>query len=104
MSSKIENSVQAKRDIEEAFVYIAEENLDAAVYFLVAVEESIERLAAHPLIGSPRKFQNTKLESLRLWQVKGFEQYLIIYAVEETTIKILRIVNAKRDFNLLFDL
>ena len=58
MGYEIEKSVQAARDIEEAFVYIGEENLDAAVYFLVAVEESIEIIASHPLIGSSRHFQN----------------------------------------------
>ncbi len=60
MSYAVEKSVQAKRDIEEAFVYIGEENLDTAVYFLVAVEESIEMIATHPFIGSSRHFQNTK--------------------------------------------
>ncbi len=61
-------------------------------------------IANHPFIGSSRHFQNTKLNDLRMWRVKGYEQYLIIYKVEETVIKILRIINAKRDFNLIFDL
>ena len=104
MSHLIEKSVQSTRDIEEAFVYIAEDNLDKAVYFLVAVEESIETLAEHPFIGSNRHFQNTKLNNLRMWRVKGFEDYLIIYTVEEVTVKIIRLLNAKRDFNLVFDL
>jgi plasmid stabilization system protein ParE len=73
MGYEIEKSVQAARDIEEAFVYIGEENLDAAVYFLVAVEESIEMIASHPLIGSSRHFQNTKLNGLRMWRVKNYE-------------------------------
>ena len=84
----IEKSVQSERDIEEAFVYIAEDDLDTAVYFLVAVEESIEGLAAHPFAGSSRQFQNSKLDNLRMWRVKGYENYLIIYTVEETVIKI----------------
>lgn len=104
MSYLVEKSVQSARDIEEAFVYIAEDNLDVAVYFLVAVEESIERLAEQPFIGSNRHFQDTKLNNLRVWRVKDYEDYLIIYAVEETTVKIIRLINAKRDFNLIFDL
>lgn len=78
--------------------------MDVAVYFLVVVEESVEMLAEHPFIGSSRHFQNTKLNNLRLWRVKGYEDYLIIYAVEETTIKIMRLINAKQDLNLIFDL
>lgn len=104
MNHLVDKSVQSERDIEEAFVYIAEANLDVAVYFLVAVEETIEVLAEQPFIGSNRHFQDTKLNNLRMWRVKGFEDYLIIYAIEERTVKIIRLINAKRDFNLIFDL
>ena len=104
MAYRIEKSVQSKRDIEEAFVYIAENDLDAGVYFLVAVEESIEMLKEQPFLGSNRKFQNTKLNRLRIWQVKGYKNYQIVYSVEEATIKIIRVLNSKRDFSLIFDL
>ena len=103
MEYEILKSVQASRDIEEAFVYIAENDLDKAVYFLVAVEESIGLIAKNPFIGSVRQFQNAKLRNLRMWRVKGFENYLIFYIVEENTIKIVRFLNAKLDFNLIFD-
>ncbi len=96
-------SVQVERDIEEAFVYIAENDLDAAVYFLVAVEEFIELLAKNPFLGNIRQFQNTKLKNLRVWRVNGYENYLIFYAVEENAIKVLRFLNSKRDSSLIFD-
>ncbi len=76
MSYAVEKSVQSVRDIEEAFIYIAEDNLDAAVNFLTAIEESIETLAAHPLIGSSRPFQNEKIRDLRIWQVKHHKNLL----------------------------
>jgi len=104
MEYTVFKSVQAARDIEEAFVYIAENDLGKAVYFLAAVEESIEMIAKNPFVGSPRQFQNRKLESLRMWRVKRYEDYLIFYTVEETSVKIIRFFNAKRDFNLIFDL
>ena len=100
----IQKSVQAARDIEEAFVYIAENDLDVAVYFLVAVEESIETLAKQPFVGSSRNFQNIKLKNLRMWRVKGYENYLIIYTIEENVVKIMRMINAKRDCHLILDL
>ncbi|CAN5672683.1 hypothetical protein BH20ACI4_BH20ACI4_21090 [soil metagenome] len=103
MSLTILKSIQAVRDIEEAFVYIAEENLDKGVYFLVAVEETLEMLAEQPFIGSQRKFQNKKLENMRMWRVKRFENFLIFYTIEENIIKVFRLINAKRDFNLLFE-
>ncbi len=104
MEYAVLKSVQASRDIEEAFVYIAENDLDKAVYFLVAVEETIDSIAKNPFIGSVRQFQNAKLKNLRMWRVKNYENYLIFYTVEENTIKIIRFLNAKRDFNLIFDL
>ena len=104
MSYAVLKSVQAVRDIEEAFVYIAENDLDKAVYFLVAIEETIETIAQNPFIGSVRQFQNTKLKNLRMWRVKKYENYLIFYMVEKETIKIIRFLNAKRDFNLVLDM
>ena len=103
MSYAVLKSVQAVRDIEEAFVYIAENDLNKAVYFLVAIEETIETSAQNPFIGTVRQFQNARLKNLRMWHVKKYENYLIFYTVEETTIKIVRFLNAKRDFNLILD-
>ena len=39
-----------------------------------------------------------------MWRVKNYEQYLIIYAVKKNSVQILRVINAKRDFNLIFEL
>lgn len=80
MNYTVEKSSQSMRDIEEAFVYIAEYDLDRAVYFLVAVEDALDMIAVHPMLGSNRAFENKKLKNLRLWPVKGFENYLIVYS------------------------
>lgn len=104
MRYSVEKSVQSRRDIEEAFVYIAERDLDVGVTFLVAVEDSIDLLKTQPHLGSKRRFENTKLEGVRVWQVSGYKNHLILYRVEEKTIKIMRIVNVRQDFDLLFDL
>jgi len=103
MEYAVFKNIQAVRDIEEAFVYIAENDLDTAVYFLVAVEETIQMIAKNPFIGGIRQFQNAKLKNLRMWRVKKYENYLIFYTIEEMTIKIVRVINAKRDFSLIFN-
>lgn len=66
---------------------------------------TLEMLSAHPLIGSKRRFENKKLNDLRTWPVKGFENYLIVYlpAVENKVIKLTRLLNVKRDFDLIFE-
>ena len=43
---------QAERDIEQCFVHIGGENLDAALRFLDAIEDSLETISENPLIGS----------------------------------------------------
>lgn len=105
MGYGVEKSVQSIRDIEESFVYIAEVDLDKAVYFLVAVEETLEVLSVNPLIGSNRRFENKKLSDLRIWRVKGFENYLIVYlpVSENKIVKLVRLLNVNRDFDLIFD-
>ncbi|HQU82015.1 MAG TPA: type II toxin-antitoxin system RelE/ParE family toxin [Pyrinomonadaceae bacterium] len=76
--------------------------MDTAVYLLVAVEETIENIAKNPFIGTVKQFQNQKLKDLRMRRVKKYENYLIFYTVEENVIKIIRFLNTKRDFNLIF--
>jgi len=102
MSYRIFKRPQAERDIEECFVFIAEENLDTGVYFLVAVEDSLEQLAKFPLIGKQSEFQNKQFQNLRMWHVKGYENYLIFYTVIEETIEVIRVLYASRDIKDIF--
>ncbi len=94
---------QAERDLEESFVYIGEENLDAGVRFLVAAEESIEFVAKMPHIGSPREFRSSRLRNVRVWPVKGFEDYLIFYRPTDDGIEVMRVLHGKRDIEEIFD-
>lgn len=94
---------QAERDIEECFVYIAEDNLDAGVVFLVAVEDSLEQIARFPLLGKTREFQNKRFQNVRMWRVKGYENYLVFYTFSEDTIEVIRVLHGSRDIESLFD-
>jgi len=94
--------IQAERDVEECFVYIGKESLDAGVRFLVAAEESFEFLAKMPHIGSPREFRSTRLRNIRMWPVKGFEDYLIFYRPTDEGIEVLRVLHSKRDIEEVF--
>ena len=94
---------QAKRDLEECFVYIAEENLDIAVHFLAYAEETLELLAKMPFLGTPRDFRSHKLRTLRMWHVKGFEDYLIFYRPIDDGVEVFRVLHGKRDIESIFD-
>ena len=104
MAYEILKRPQAERDIEECFVFIAEENLDKGVYFLVAVEDSIEQLGKFPFLGKKKQFPNNLFREVRVWKVKGFEKYLIFYSVnvQEETIEIVRLLHGSRNIDELF--
>jgi toxin ParE1/3/4 len=86
MSFEIKKKPQAERDIEECFVYIAEDNLDIAVHFLVAVEESIDEISRNPLIGAKREFKILQSLNVRMLLVKNFSNYQIYYVTNAETI------------------
>src|SRR5215203_1949868 len=102
MPHEIFKRPQAERDIEECFVYIAEDNLDVGVTFLVAVEDAIEQLARFPLLGKERQFTEKRFQNVRMWKVKNFENYLIFYTVAEDRIEIVRVLHGSRDIEDLF--
>lgn len=87
MSRRVFKRPQAERDIEECFVFIAEDNLDTGVYFLVAVEDSLEQFAKFPLIGKQSEFQNRQFPNMRMWHVKGYENYLIFLSWSKRGLK-----------------
>ncbi len=103
MAYEILKLPQAERDIEECFVFIAENNLDKGVYFLVAVEDSIEQFAKFPFLGNTRNFQNVQFQDVRMWRVKGFENYLIFYSVKDETIEVIRVLHSSRNIDDLFN-
>ncbi len=94
---------QAKRDIEECFVFIAEDELDIAINFLVRAEETFDLLAEMPFLGSLKEFRSQKLRNLRTWHVKGFDDYLIFYRPTENGVEVFRVLHAKRDIASIFD-
>ena len=102
MNLETRKKPQAERDIEECFVYIGENNLDIAVHFLVAVEESIEEIGRNPRIGSLRNFKDARLKNLRMLPVKNFREYQIFYINEAETIEIIRVLHRARNTQDIF--
>ena len=102
MNHEIRKKPQAERDIEECFVFIGEGDLNKAVYFLVAVEDTIEEIAENPFSGSPRKYKNPQLKNLRMRLVKDFSSYQIYYSVKAETIEIIRVLHGARNVDDIF--
>ncbi|MGE0131804.1 MAG: type II toxin-antitoxin system RelE/ParE family toxin [Blastocatellales bacterium] len=94
---------QAKRDLEETFVFIGERDLDTGLDFLFAAEQTFELLANMPLIGSQRRSRSSKLRDVRQFPVKGYKDYLIFYLPTDNGIEVLRVLHGRRDIEAIFE-
>lgn len=102
MSGRATKKPQAERDLLGYYVYIGERNPDAADRFLRAAQDAIERLAAMPGTGAPRKFPNPELAGIRSLPIRGFENYLIFYLPTDEGIDVLRVIHGARDLDRIF--
>ena len=96
-------SPQAWQDTLEIVAYIATDNPDAASRFVPALEQTHAQLEALPGMGSVRQFRRKDLEGVRIIPITGFEHYLLFYTAAGTSIKVLRILHAARDFPTIFE-
>jgi toxin ParE1/3/4 len=90
----------AELDAFGYFQYIRENNPEAALRFLEAIDGTVENLARQPLKGRLRKFRGRDLKNIRSWRVDGFENYLIFYRFAGMRLEILRIKHGAMDFPL----
>jgi toxin ParE1/3/4 len=96
-------SPEAWDDMRSIVAYIATDNPDAAERFVPALEETFAQLVALPGMGSVRNFVRADLQGVRMLPVTEFEHYLLFYSPAGTSIKVLRILHAARDFPKLFE-
>lgn len=97
MSRESSRTPSFDRDLRRHAEFIANDNLDAAIRLFDAVDKSIERLLDFPEIGSLLDLESPRLQNARLWPVKGFENYLILYVPFPEVIEFLRIIHAAQD-------
>src|ERR1700680_1018710 len=89
----------ARRDFINHYVYLAENaGVETAHRFRLAVESTYSDLAEMPGLGSPGKVRQGKHRSVRLWRVRGFEEYLIAYRPHPSGVAIERLIHAKQDY------
>lgn len=99
MTAKIYRSKQARADILQCFVYLAENaGIAIAERFLKNTQLSFELLSQNPLIGSQLKLKNPKLAEIRKWRVSNFSNILIFYIQRKDSISILRVLHAAQDW------
>jgi toxin ParE1/3/4 len=98
MSYRLIVKDRATQDLRHLANYIlVNGNTDVAVKFLSAAEATFTQLVKTPGIGKVAQLVVSRLGEIRQWRIKDFQDYLIFYRIEDTTIEILRVFHGARD-------
>ena len=87
---------QAKQDLIEIWVYVADNNPTAADKLLDTLNKKIGMLSDHPLLGPARPDIAPDLRYL----ISG--NYLILYRVHRDSVEIVRVLHGARNLSALF--
>ncbi len=89
----------AERDLIDCAAHIAQDNIDAALRFVDAVEETVASLAENPMLSTATHFAHPDMAGLRRRVVNGFKRHLIFYRSESATrtVELVRILLGERD-------
>jgi toxin ParE1/3/4 len=87
----------ARRDLLEAWLYLAEVNLRAADKMLDAIGQQASILGSQPLMGRARP---ELAEGVRSWPTSS--PYILFYRVSELSITVLRVLHHSRDVEIAY--
>ena len=91
-------------DLEEYYAYLNREAGTAvAKKFLVAARATFEFLMRNPSAGAPKGVNNTSLQGIRQWRVKGFSAVLIFYLANDEVLRVVRVLHSARNIEAIFD-
>jgi len=96
------HSAVIEQDLPGIYAFIARDNPAAAERVLDAVEQTLDQLAEQPDCGLSYPTRNLKLQSLRMFPVIGFHDYLVFYRVETERVRILYVTHGARHLGRLF--
>ena len=84
-------------DLTDIYVWIAEDNLDAAERFLAAVDRTFSEIQRNPELGWGRPWKIPELAGMRSRRVRDFPNILIFYREEQGAIQIYAVLSGYRD-------
>lgn len=87
----------ADRDIDEIAAYIAQDNIDAALRFLDAIDDALQSIRLHPKRYPLVEIDDDRLRGIRRRGVDGFARFLVFYALHGRTIDVIRVLHGARD-------
>jgi toxin ParE1/3/4 len=87
----------ANRDVEAIIdYYLAAGAPRAAADFVAELQRSMDRIAAHPALGSPRYALELRIPRIRSWPLRRFP-YLVFYVEQRTHVEVWRVLHGQRD-------
>jgi toxin ParE1/3/4 len=102
MKRRAKRTPQARRDVMGIADYIAENNLDAALRFLDAIDHTFRFLAANPQSGEPCQFRASHMHGVRVWPVQEFRNYLVFFRPTEDGVEIERVLHGACNIESIF--
>ena len=87
---------RALADLDDIWLYIAQDSISAADHVLDEIYAAIKKLAQMPGMGHTREDLTSR--PLRFWPVYS---YLIVYRVEADHIEIVRVLSGYRDIGTM---
>ena len=97
MTRIVRKRLDASLAVWEIADRIARDNPVAAEEFIQAVDASFEFLARFPQSGDVVRTRKKHLRGIRLWQVKGFRNYVILYRTSDAEVEILTVFHGARN-------
>jgi len=101
MSRPLVVAPQAESDLDELAEYLGRDDRRLAERFLAAADATFADLTVTPGLGGLREFRDVRLQSLRSWRIRGFENWLVFYRVTEEGIEVVRVLHGARDLEAL---
>jgi toxin ParE1/3/4 len=89
---KVDYTALARADLLEAWLFVAEENLNAADQMLETISQGVDLLAQQPLIGRERP---DLYPDLRSWPTST--PYIIFYIAQDNGLTVVRVLHHARD-------
>ena len=88
-------------DVAERFQwYLVEAGEEVAQSFKDAVDETLDDLSLHPMLGRRRRFRDPRLADLRSFRVNPpFNKVLVFYRVTDTHLEAWRLMHGARDLS-----
>jgi toxin ParE1/3/4 len=94
----------AEQDILSQVEWYAQRGLlPIARHFHTATLDAINSLLAMPDAGPPRATTNPALTGMRMWPVKGFDEFWVYNLVRSDTVTVVRVLHSKRDTNTILE-